>query len=214
MGREKAIGHGSRDAEGTSSLPAKFLLQMDGIGSFMVLRDGRVTVGPVSSSARPTVGLMADPNLPIATIERTDDDYFIRSSSPIRVNDIATSNKLLVNGDRISLSPRCGMKFSLPNPASTTATLTLSSARVGRADVRKIILMDRDILIGPNAGSHILVESLEETVALFVQNERLLCRSRQGILVDDKPVGSTAGLPIEKQVRIGRLSLVLTELKD
>jgi hypothetical protein len=205
---------GGSDAREISSLPTKFLLQMDGIGSFMVLRDGRVTMGPISSSARPTVGLMADPNLPIATIERADDDYFVRSSSPIRVNDIATSNKLLANGDRIGLSPRCGMKFGIPNPASTTATLTLSSARLGRADVRKIILMDRDILIGPNVGSHILAEALEETVTLFVQNGRLLCKARQGILVDDKPVGSTAGLPIEKHVRIGRLSLVLTELKD
>ncbi|OHB76033.1 MAG: hypothetical protein A2Z25_22075 [Planctomycetes bacterium RBG_16_55_9] len=160
------------------------------------------------------VGLMADPNLPVATIERADDDYFIRSSSPIRVNDAATTDKLLVNGDRIGLSPRCGMKFNIPNPASTTAILSLSSARMGRADVRRIILMDRDILIGSNAGSHILVESPEETIALFVQNGRLLCKARQGILVDDKPVGEMAGLPVEKQIRIGRLSLVLTEMKE
>jgi hypothetical protein len=195
-------------------LPSKFLLQIDGIGSFVVLRDGRVTVGPVSSSARPAVGLMADPNLPVATIERTDDDYFIRASSPIRVNDAATTNKLLVNGDRIGLSPRCGMRFTLPNPASTTAILSLSSGRLGRADVRKIILMDRDILIGPNAGSHIPTESLEETVTLFVQNGRLLCKAKQSVLVDEKPVSSTVGLPIEKQIRIGRMSLVLAELKE
>ena len=209
----QAIEYQSSDAR-EGSLPSKFVLQMDGIGSFIVLRDGRVTVGPVSSSARPTVGLMADPNLPVATIERADDDYFIRSSSPIRVNDATTTNKLLVNGDRIGLSPRCGMRFTLPNPASTTAILDLSTARLGRADVRQIILMDRDILIGPNAGSHIHAESLEETMTLFVQNGRLLCKTKQAILVEDKPVSAKAGLPIEKQVRIGRLSLVLSECKE
>jgi len=194
-------------------LPSKLLLQMDGVGSFVVLRDRRVTVGPVSSSARPTVGLMADPNLPVATIERVDDDYFVRSSSPIRVNDATTTNKLLVDGDRIGLSPRCSMKFNIPNPASTTATLSLSSARLGRADVRQIILMDRDILVGPNAGSHIVAESVDETVTLFAQNGRLLCKAKQRILVDNEPVGSTAGLPVDKQIRIGEISLVLTELR-
>jgi hypothetical protein len=213
-GQPGAMGYNRSETGGGSSLPSKFVLQIDGVGSFIVLRDGRITVGPVSSSARPTVGLMADPHLPVATIERADDDYFIRSSGPIRVNDATTSNKLLVNGDRIGLSPRCGMRFTIPNPASTTAMLSLSSARLGRADVRHIILMDRDILIGPNAGSHIHAESLEETITLFVQNGRLLCKAKQAILVDETPVSATSGLPIEKQIRIGRLSLVLTELKE
>ncbi len=204
--------NGSEVREG--SLPSKFVLQMDGIGSFIVLRDRRVTVGPVSSSAQPAVGLMADPNLPVATIERADDDYFIRSSNPVRVNDATTSNKLLVNGDRIGLSPRCGMRFNIPNPASTTAILSLSTARLGRADVRQIILMDRDILIGPNTGSHIHAESLDETITLFVQNGRLLCKAQQAILVDEKPVSAKSGLPIEKQIRIGRLSMVLSECKE
>ena len=202
------------DYRAESSIPAKFVMQIDGIGSFYVLRDASITVGPVSSSARPTVGLMVDPNLPAVTIERSEDDYFIKSSSPVRVNDATTTNKLLVDADRISLSPRCAMKFNIPNPASTTATLSLPSTRLGRADVRRIILMDRDILIGPTEGSHILAESLDETVALFTQNGRLLCRAKDKIMIDDKAVSSTAGLPLNKQIRIGQISLVLTELKE
>ncbi len=197
-----------------SLLPDKFVLQIDGIGSFFVLREGRVTIGPVSSSARPTVGLMVDPNLPVVTIERSEDDYFIRSPSPVRVNDTAMTHKLLVDSDRISLSPRCVMKFNLANPASTTATLSLSSARLGRADVRQVILMDRDVLIGPTAGNHIVADFLDETIMLFAQNGRLLCKARETVLVDDKPVAGRAGLPINKQIRIGQISLVLTELKE
>ncbi|MHC4323698.1 MAG: hypothetical protein ACYSUX_05445 [Planctomycetota bacterium] len=203
----------SEDRAG-SSLPSKFVLQIDGIGSFYVLRDASITVGPVSSSARPTVGLMVDPNLPAVTFERSDDDYFIRSSSPVRVNDAATTNKLLVDADRINLSPRCGMKFNIPNPASTTATLSLPGTRLGRADVRRIILMDRDILIGPTEGGHILAESLDETIALFVQNGRLHCKAKEKILIDEKTVSSTASLPVNKQIRIGQISMVLTELKE
>ncbi len=204
----------SSDNRAESPLPSNFLLQMDGVGSFYVLRDASITVGPISSSARPSVGLMVDPNLPAVTIERSEDDYFIRSSRPVRVNDTMTTNKLLVDSDRISLSPRCGIKFNIPNPASTTATLSLPSTRLGRADVRRIILMDRDILIGPTEGSHILAESLDETIALFAQNGRLLCRAKDKILIDEKAVSPTAGLPVNKQIRIGQISLVLTELKE
>jgi tetratricopeptide (TPR) repeat protein len=196
-----------------SSLPSRFVMQMDGIGSFLVLRDRCVTVGPISSSARPMVGLMAEPNIPVATIERVQDDYFIRSTSPIRVNDVTTNNKLLVDGDHIVLSPRCRMKFHLPNPASTTAVLVLSGTRLGRADIRQIILMDRDILIGPASGNHIHAEFLEKTVAIYAQNERLLCKSSEKVLVDDKPVGSTAGLAIDKHIRIGQISFVITKQK-
>ncbi len=202
-------GHG---AGAGSSLPSKFVMQMDGVGSFLVLREGRITVGPVSSSARPTIGLMADPNLPVATIERVEDDYFIRSSRPIRVNDVATTDKLLIDGDRIALSPRCRMKFHIPNPASTTAMLILSGARLGRADVRHIILMDRDILIGPSVSNHILAEALDETVTIYAQNGRLLCKAAQQVLVDDKPAGPAASLALDKQIRIGQISFVLTKV--
>ncbi|MCP4256187.1 MAG: hypothetical protein GY774_01515 [Planctomycetes bacterium] len=197
-----------------SSIPSQFVLQVDGVGSFLVIRDGRTTVGPVSSSQRPMVGLMADPNLPVITFERTEDDYFVRSSNPFWVNDEGTTNKLLVDGDRIALSPRCRMKFHIPNPASTTGTLSLSGGKLGRADIRRIILMDRDILIGPNSGNHILAEFLDETITLCIQNGRLLCKTRQKILVDGKPMSSTTSLPTKKQIRIGQISMVLTELKE
>lgn len=197
-----------------SELPSKFVLQIDGVGSFLVIRDGRITVGPVSSSARPTVGLMAAPNLPIVTIERAEDDYFVRSSSPLSVNDEDTTNKLLVDGDRIALSPRCWMKFHIPNPASTTATLNLPNGKLGRADIRRIILMDRDILIGPSSGNHILADFLDETIVLCIQNGRLICKTNEKIFVDNKPMSLATGLPMQRQIRIGQISMVLTELKE
>ena len=195
------------------SLSSRYVMQIDGVGSFLVLRENRITIGPVSSSAQPMVGLMANPNLPVATIERVEDDYFIRSSSPIRVNNATVTDKLLVDGDRIALSHRCIMKFLFPNPASTTAVLQLSGTRLGRADVREVILMDRDILIGPSRGNHIIAENLDETVTMYSQNEKLLCRSRQKILVNDNPIGSSEGIPVDKQVRIGQISFVLTKIK-
>jgi hypothetical protein len=208
---EWVSAHTNNERPGLSS---EFVMQVDGIGSFLVLRENRVTIGPISSSARPAVGLMANPNLPVATIERVEDDYFIRSSSPISVNGTAVTDKLLVDGDKIAFSPRCSMRFHIPNPASTTAILLLSGTRLGRADIREVILMDRDILIGPGKGNHIPAESLDETITVYTHNGRLLSKARGKVLVDDIPISDSQGIPIDKQIRIGQISFVLTKIKD
>lgn len=202
----------SNNTEKDFSLSSRFVMQVDGVGSFLVLRDSKVTIGPVSSSAQPLVGLMADPNLPAATIERIDDDYFIRSSSPIKVNDTTVTNKLLADGDRIALSSRCSMKFHIPNPASTTAVLQLTGTRLGRADIRDVILMGRDILIGQSRGHHITAQSLDETITMYAQNGKLLCKTREKVLVNDSPISSNEGIPVDKQVRIGQISFVITKI--
>jgi tetratricopeptide (TPR) repeat protein len=195
-------------------MPSKFVLQVDGVGSFIVFRDPRVTVGPISSSARPMLALMADPNVPTVMLERLEGDYFVRSQTPIEVNGQTVTEKLLADGDRITLSPRCNIRFHLPNPASTTAVLTVSGARLSRPDIKQLILMDRDILIGPYANDHIRTEQLKEPVALFAQNGRLLCRAKESILVDGRGFDPSVGLALDKHVEIGRVSFVVARLGE
>jgi len=201
------------DAGDNSSVPAKLVMQVDGVGSFLVFREARVTIGPISSSARPDLGLIADPNLPVVTIERVDGDYFVRSQAPVEVNGASVTEKLLSDGDCIALSRRCRIRFHLPNPASTTATLTVSGTRLGRPDIRQMVLMDRDILIGPYTNNHIRTDQLSEVVALFVQNGRLLCRAREGVAVDGRPLDPSVGLVINKRIAIGKFSMVVTRLE-
>ena len=198
----------------SGDMPAKFVLQIDGVGSFLVFRDARITVGPISSSARPMLALIADPNVPVAVLERVEGDYFIRSQTPIDVNGQSVTERLLADGDRIALSPRCRIRFGLPNPASTTAVLTVSGARLSRPDIRQLILMDRDILIGPYANDHIRTEQVKDPVALFAQNGRLLCRTRDDILVDGARFDPSVGLAVDKPVKIGRLSMVVARLGE
>jgi hypothetical protein len=193
-------------------LPMRFLIQVDGVGSFLVVRDRRVTVGPISSSKMPDVGLMADPGLPVVTLERLDDDYFIRGDDPVRVNDKSMANGLLNNGDKIALAPRCRMKFTVPNPASSSALLTLSGARLPQADVRGVILMNREIILGPGPSAHIRADHLSEKIVLFVNHDRLMCRAGQPIRVDRDAVDPSAGIAMGVPVRIGDVSLVVTKL--
>jgi len=199
----------ARNDPATSPLPSAFVMQMDGVGSYLVFRDARLTIGPISSSARPTLGLMAEPDLPVISIERIDADYFVRSQRAIQVNGTPVTERLLADGDVIALSPRCRLRFRLPNAASTTAVLMLSGARLGRPDIRHILLMGRDILAGPYTNHHIQTEHLDETITFFEQNDRLLCRASQPVAVDGRPMQPEKGLVMDKPIRIGNLSMVL-----
>jgi len=216
--QEETPGRVPTDEPSASSeapeMPSRFVLQVDGVGSFIVFREARVTVGPISSSARPMLALMADPSLPTVSIERMEGDYFVRSGTPVQVNGQAVPEQLLADGDRITLSPRCQIRFHLPNPASTTAVLTVSGARLSRPDVKQLILMDRDLLIGPYANDHVRTEKVAEPVALFVQNDRLLCRAKESILVDGRGFDPNVGLAMNKPIEIGKVSMVVAKLGE
>jgi tetratricopeptide (TPR) repeat protein len=195
-----------------TGLPSRFIMQVDGAGSVCVLRRAMITVGPVSSSHVPDLGLLSEPTMPVARIERTDDDYFVRSQATIVVNDRPTQDKLLVSGDRIALSPRCRMSFGLPNSASTTAVLDLTGARYPRADVRRVVLLDRDLVIGPGPHAHVRADHMTAPLVLHLRDGRLMVEGEAAatVSVDGKPMDRLTGIPMGAHVTAGEASFVLT----
>jgi len=193
-------------------MPSRFLLQLDGADSSLVFRNDRVTIGPISSSQCPQLGLLADPNLPAVTIERTEGDYFLRCATPVTVNGRSVTGRLLADGDKIALSPRCRMRFRLPNAASGSAVLELSTARLPQADVRRVVLLDREMIVGPGAAAHIRADHLPHRAVLHLRDGRLLCRTKSALTIDDRPLDATEGIPLATPVRIGPLGLVVTRL--
>jgi tetratricopeptide (TPR) repeat protein len=206
--RPEAV-HG-RGAHATEGLPSKFIVQVDGAGSCMVLRQSTVTIGPVSSDRIPDIGLIAEAGAPVATIERADEDYFLRGSV-LAVNDKPAANKLLVSGDRISLTPRCRVSFVTPSAASTTAVLDLIGARFPRADVRRVVLLDRELVIGPGMSSHMRCDTTPEPIVLHVRDNRLFCRSSAEVEVNGQPMDREKGIPVGANVRVGLVSFVVTQ---
>ncbi len=199
------------DCPVSPSPAGRFLLQIDGVGSYLIVCKSQVTVGPISSSQPPDVGLIAEPNLRNILIERTDEDYFLHCESPLSVNEKMVTEKLLADSDSIALSPRCRFKFRLPNPASTTALLSLSTAHLPRADIRHAILMDREILIAPQSNAHIPTPLLAEPVILYWQNGQWFCRTKEPVLAGAAPITRQKGLPLGNSIKTGPLSLVITE---
>jgi hypothetical protein len=206
-------GAGAPAPLASHALPDRFILQVDGGGAFLVVRSAVAKVGPISSSALPDVALVADATAPAVSIERVEDDYFLRcggGSSPASVNEKPVANALLASGDRIGLSPRCRFTFALPHPASTTAVLDLVAARYPRSDVRRVILMDRDVVIGGSAASHVRVNGMASPIVLNLRNGTL--RPSAPATVNGKPLGRDEGVPVGAPVVAGGVSFVITRV--
>ena len=193
-------------------LPNEFLLQIDGVGSYLVLAKDQLTIGPISSSPHPDLGLLMNPNTPSVSIAREDEDYFLSSEQPVQVSDVAVTHKLLMDGDRITLSHKSRLKFNTPNAASTSATLVVSGARLPRPDINYVILLDRDILIGPSCNNHIRTSRLSTTLALTWQDKQLFCRNAEKMLVQGKQAHHDTPLPMNKSIQLDQVSLVITEI--
>jgi len=187
------------------------MIRVDGVGSFLVLRERRITIGAAGSSRHPDLGLLADSGLPVVTIERTDEDYFLTTGAPVRVNEVQTTRKLLADGDRIALSPRCRMTFTIPSAASTSAAIKMSGTRLPHGDARRVILLDESIIMGPGASAHIRVDPLCEAVVLHIRDNRMFCRTSADVTVNDRPMDRQTGIPMNAHVKIGPLSMVVTE---
>ena len=192
------------------TLAKKLILQVDGVGSFLVVRGPRVSMGPVSAGQSVDLALMADAAAPVVTLERTEEDYFLRSGMPITVNEKATKGKLLRSGDKIAISPRCRMSFRIPSWKSTTAVLDLHSARLPRADVRTVVLMDREVIIGGGSASHVRVDELNIPAMLVVRDGNIFCQSKLGVTIDGAAADGDTAIPLGKQVQVGGVSFVIT----
>lgn len=192
------------------TMPSKFMLQIDGVGSYLVLCEDSITIGPVSSSERCDVAIVASADMPVARIDRSQGDYFIKSSRPISINENAVTGKLLASGDKIALSNRCRMKFVRSNSASNTAELAASSVRFTRADMTGVILMDREILIGAGGSNHIRTDQVNDKVMFLKREGKLVCRSKDTIEVDGKIKGNESEIVLGQHVRIGAMGITIT----
>jgi hypothetical protein len=195
---------------GADAVPPRFVLQVDGAGSFLVVTQPRVLVGPVSSSRQPDVALLAEASASLAAIERVDEDYFLRAAGPMAVNGRACGGKMLANGDEVALSPRCRFTFRQPSAASTSAVIDLTGTRYPRADVRRVILLDRELVIGPGVGAHVRIDELTEKVVLHVKGGRLYAQTNQPVLVGGEEIAPRSAVPVGTHVKAGSVSFVVT----
>jgi hypothetical protein len=88
--------------------------------------------------------------------------------------------------------------------------LDLTGTRYPRADVRRIILLDRELVIGPGVGAHVRIDELMEKVVLHVRDGRLFVQTAQPVLVGEREVAPRSAVPVGAHVKAGGVSFVVT----
>ncbi len=146
-------------------LPARSVLQVDALGSMLLLTSDIVTIGASSRQSAFDVALMTEGETVPITIRRDGDDYFAESSATFQVNGHQVTRKLLASGDTLTVGSRGRLRFMKPVAASGSALLQITGSRLARRDIRSVVLMADSLLFGPN-GSHFRLPDVDAPIVL------------------------------------------------
>lgn len=169
-----AVGNKSRVA---GELPSRMLLLVDGAGSYLILRDGRVSIGRATSSRPADIAILSDLAERHAEIARVEDDYFLFSPHDVQIDGRWTRHQLLRDGNRVALAKNARFSFRLPHRQSSSCTIEMSSSTKMPHDVRRVILFRQTAMLGAGKSAHVRCNSAERDMVLFERAGQLWIRA-------------------------------------
>jgi len=191
------------------SLPEQLILQIDGVGSALLLRQPKVTIGAPAHARSCDVAFSGFPGGGPLTIEKSSGRYRLTTtdSCDVAVNERACQDTPLADGDTVQVGTRCRFKFRRPTAAVPTAVLELSGTRLSRPDIRSVILFDETLIVGPGQSSHLRARNLDQPLILFVREGAFYVRHgmperAQRFSADGSPQGARL-LTLGSLVEIG-----------
>lgn len=188
----------------------RFVLWIDGVGSYLLLLGESVTLGRAGSSNSPDVALAADILGVHAQILRVDHDYFLVPRGPTTVGGSPVDRHLLADGDEIRLGPRTPVTFRLPTRLSSTAILKLKGSTRLSGDVRSVILLDENVVFAPPGKGHLPVPKLEDRVVLSRAPGGFRCLCPVPLVIEGRIRSKSEILPTGVPVEAGPLTFTLT----
>ncbi|MDA1159646.1 MAG: FHA domain-containing protein, partial [Planctomycetota bacterium] len=148
----------------SSTLPEQLILQIDGVGSALLLRRPKISIGAAGRAGACDVALTGFPGSGELTIERTAGHYRLWSGNAddLAVNERRCQEKLLADGDSIRVGKRCRFRFRCPTVDVPSAVLELNGTRLARPDIRSIVLFDETLVVGSGQSSHLVARNLDQ----------------------------------------------------
>lgn len=194
-----------RGVMASSDLPSRLLLLVDGGGSYLILREGKASIGRSAADSPADVALHSDIAERQANIARVDDDYFLFSTREAEVNGRKVQQSLLRDGDRVVLGKKAKFTFRVPSRKTTTAVLELSDTTKMANDVRRVVLFQSLATVANGPTAHIYCRHAGPTLILFERNGGMWIRAKSDGHVDTE----AKALPLGEPVEIGGINLVL-----
>ncbi|MCG8404573.1 MAG: FHA domain-containing protein [Phycisphaerales bacterium] len=179
-------------------LPRRLFLRIDGVGSFLLLRGDRLSIGRAGPGASADLQLISDLSERQAEIVRAGEDYFLVAQSGVELAGLPVDHALLQDGDRIRLSKRIRVKFHRPSLKSSAAALDLGDGVRTTTDCRRVILWSGPVLMGRRRECHIRLDHRFGDFVLMERGGRLYVKPMG-------PSGEATPVVLGDQVEVGEL---------
>lgn len=172
VGHEALLNPPTGESFESSTLPEQLILQIDGVGSALLLRQPKLSIGAAGRAGSCDIALTGFPGRGALTIERAAGRYRLSSGNAddLAVNERRCLEKSLTDGDSVRVGKRCRFKFRRPTADVPTAVLELNGTRLPRPDIRSIVLFDETLVVGPGQSSHLMARNLDQPLILFVRD--------------------------------------------
>jgi tetratricopeptide (TPR) repeat protein len=171
-----AIPRGPRTDPPGGRLPARMLLMVDGGGSYLVLRQDRVSIGRAATRQPADLPIFSDLSEQHAHLLRVEEDYFVMGAQEIEVAGRRVRQQLLRDGDRVVLGRRAKFTFRLPRRKSASARLDLSDSTKAPNDVRRVVLFSGTATLSRGPHGHVTCPGATRDLVLFERGGRLFVR--------------------------------------
>ena len=161
--------------EHTDAVPAgrapRYVLWIDGVGTYVVLPAARVTLGPCEAAPAPDLALPGSGPDASAEIRRSAGAYRLSARARLDVNDRPSTEHRLVSGDRFRLGGGPEVRFYLPCPVSTSAVLRLQRPTDLPGGSDCVILVDRFLVVARSVFGHIQTDDGPGQLAIVFDPE-------------------------------------------
>ena len=168
----------------------RYMLWIDGVGAWQVcVGDTFVLGAPSQENQSADIAILANISRRHATIQNKAEQWTLAAHHPTRVAGIDIDKSAsLASGDEIRLGQNVRLGFRIPSALSRSAIIDFESEHRPAHSVDGVVLLSDHCLLGPRKDHHIFCSGWQDTVVLFCRDEKLRCRSKASITVNDKSV--------------------------
>ncbi len=180
---------------------SRFMLWIDGVGSFLLCVGSRVSVGGPRGTASDRrfadIAFLANLSRVHATFVRTGDSLALEAHGETMVNGRAVRDfEGLANDSEIVFGSSVRTRVTRPSELSLTTCMDVLTHHRLEHTVDGIILFADTCLLGPSTDSHVRCADWPESVLLTRRDGRFFCRSRADLVVGDAIADGLEELPI------------------
>jgi hypothetical protein len=136
---------GSPDSHGS----ARWMLWIDGVGSYRILLADAVTLGQPGGSREADIAVLGDLSTRHARIRRDGEGYLIEAVHEVRVDGRAVQGAApLEDGSRIALGGAVRLAFRRPHALSASARLEFESYHRTEPPADAVLLVSESCVLG------------------------------------------------------------------